>query len=138
MGFENLAVLFLGTSFLCNLVIRDALKEILKLNVGRKKKYRETIKQQSILSKISLSYVRNYAKSHHKLCIILQFLNYIYLSLIMLFLLLTALYLLNLDVIKFTKSLVTIKVILIDIPISAFGFIKTGHDQVHGGVKWKL
>ena len=138
MQFEDLLVLFLGTSVFSILIIRDALKEILKLNVGRREKYKKIVREQTILERVSLSYIKNTISNHQLLCKVLLTLNYIYIILILVLLVIALLFILRFKIFAIFKTITVIKVILIDIPTIIFFFLKTRHDKKHGGVMWKI
>lgn len=138
MQFEDLLVLFLGTSIFSILIIRGALKEILKLNIGRREKYKKIVKEQTILEQVSLSYIKNNVSKHQLLCKVLLLLNYLYIIFILVLLVIALLFILKFKVLAVFKIITVVKVILIDIPTVIFFFIKTGHDKKHGGVMWKI
>lgn len=138
MRFEDLLILFLVTSVFSILIIRSALKEILKLNVGRREKYKEIVKNQTVLERISLGYIKNDISKHQLLCKVLLSLNYLYISFFLVMLVIALLFILRFKVFATFKTITVIKVILIDIPTVILFFVKTGHDKKHGGVMWKI
>jgi hypothetical protein len=138
MGIENLLALFFGTSIFSCFILRSALKEILRLNIGKKDKYRRVINSQTLFKKLSLAYVKDYVKTHKPLCLTLQWINYIYMGLILIYLAMLLLLTFKMQVVQIIKIITIAKVIILDIPIILFFFIKTGHNNKHGGVKWKI
>ena len=105
MRFEDLLILFLITSVFSILIIRSALKEILKLNVGRREKYKEIVKNRTILELISLSYIKNDISKHQLLCKVLLSLNYLYINFILVMLVIALLFILRFKVFAILKLL---------------------------------
>lgn len=138
MGFEDLLVFFLGTSVNSIYIIRSALKEVLRLSVGRRKKYREIVRKQTNLERISLHYIKNNISKHQLLCKVLLLLNYIYKSFILMFLVISLLFILRVKVFEIFIGITVIKVILMDIPTIIFFLVKTRRDKKNGGVMWKI
>lgn len=132
MRSEDLLMLFIATYMFSFLIIRSALKEILKINIGRSERYREILKKQRILERVSLCFIKKNIKKHQLLCNILLSLHYLNIFFIIVFLVIAFFSLLRFKVFTILKTVIIIKLLIIDIPTLIFFVVKTGHDKKTG------
>lgn len=134
---QVIAFFMLGTLIIYPF-LRDALVTLYKLNVPKKKKQTLILKEQALIRKISMSYIKKHVKYHKILVRVLIFVNYVYLSIMLVFFSLVVLYIFEMQVIEMLESIANLKLVILDLPFCLFLLIKTGHDKKHGGIKWKF
>jgi len=138
MNLRDVAVVFFLSWMFGGWTVRRALKAILRLNVGRKHKYREIQRGQTVLARITMSYLPAYVEKRRTLCLILLTMNYAYMATMSVFVGVLLMSMFGLPVLKVANALLWAKVLLFDVPLILFQLVCTGHNDKHGGVEWKL
>jgi hypothetical protein len=137
MKMTAIIYLFYISSIFSYITVRSAIKSILRGSVGARQKYSKLIKDQPLIERILLRYVKTYINRYHRTYNILMILNYIYMGLILSSLILIPIfYIYNLNL----SDVLIAKVIILDLPIGVFSLSNTKSPlkQSRGGKEWKF
>ncbi len=84
-----------------------------------------------------MSYLPAYVEKRRTLCLILLTVNYAYMAIMAIFVVVLLISVSGLPVLKVANALLWAKVLLFDVPLTVLQLVCTGHKK-QGGVEWKL